>query len=204
MACVVRLSPLEAIQRRAWVTASTSIVKLEVETVHVALSSLMVVPPSLTVRPHPDWPLVTEPSVYTMRSCCLPAIYWKAWFQTLFCLLAILDSTNFPSFLAGIRHRNKCPNWFGYTALFQMVINTVLSFREFYRNKGSMALDTGTFKIQVYSKKSGEGKGGGGKKRRNKNKTTLYLKKKEREKEKRKKRKKKKKACKDNLYIYNQ
>ena len=29
MACVVRLSPLEAIQRRAWVTASTSIVKLE-------------------------------------------------------------------------------------------------------------------------------------------------------------------------------
>ena len=33
MACVVRLSPLEAIQRRAWVTASTSIVKLEVETV---------------------------------------------------------------------------------------------------------------------------------------------------------------------------
>ena len=33
MACVVWLSPLEAIQRRAWVTASTSIVKLEVETV---------------------------------------------------------------------------------------------------------------------------------------------------------------------------
>ena len=29
--CVVRLSPLETIQRRAWVTASTSIVKLEVE-----------------------------------------------------------------------------------------------------------------------------------------------------------------------------
>ena len=51
MACVVRLSPLEAIQWRAWVTASSSIVKLEVETVHVALSSLMVVPPSLTVSP---------------------------------------------------------------------------------------------------------------------------------------------------------
>ena len=33
MACVVGLSPLEAVQRRAWVTASTSIVKLEVETV---------------------------------------------------------------------------------------------------------------------------------------------------------------------------
>ena len=33
MACMVWLSPLEAIQRKAWVTASTSIVKLEVETV---------------------------------------------------------------------------------------------------------------------------------------------------------------------------
>ena len=33
MACVVGLSPLDAIQRRAWVTASTSIAKLEVETV---------------------------------------------------------------------------------------------------------------------------------------------------------------------------
>ena len=33
MACAVGLSPLDAIQRRAWMTASTSIVKLEVETV---------------------------------------------------------------------------------------------------------------------------------------------------------------------------
>ena len=31
MACVVRLSPLEAVQPRAWMTASTSFVKLEVE-----------------------------------------------------------------------------------------------------------------------------------------------------------------------------
>ena len=68
MACVVRLSPLEAIQRRAWVTASTSIVKLEVETVLAALSSWMVVAPCLTEKPHSDWSLVTEPSVYTMRS----------------------------------------------------------------------------------------------------------------------------------------
>ena len=30
MPCVVRLSPLEAVQRRTWVTASTCIVKLEV------------------------------------------------------------------------------------------------------------------------------------------------------------------------------
>ena len=68
-ACVLRLSPLEAIQRRAWVTASTSIVKLEVETVQAALSSWMVVTPCLTVKPYPDWSLVTEPSVYAMRSC---------------------------------------------------------------------------------------------------------------------------------------
>ena len=33
MACVARLSPLKAVQRRAWVTATTSIVKLEAETV---------------------------------------------------------------------------------------------------------------------------------------------------------------------------
>ena len=33
MTCVVRLLPLEAIQRRARLTASTSIVKLEAETV---------------------------------------------------------------------------------------------------------------------------------------------------------------------------
>ena len=32
MACVVRLSPLGAVQRMAWETASTFIVKLEVET----------------------------------------------------------------------------------------------------------------------------------------------------------------------------
>ena len=69
MACVVRLSLLEAIQRREWVTVSTSIVKLEVEIVQAALSSWMVVAPCLTMKPHPDWSLVTEPSVYTMRSC---------------------------------------------------------------------------------------------------------------------------------------
>ena len=50
-------------------TVSTSIVKLEVEIVQAALSSWMVVAPCLTMKPHPDWSLVTEPSVYTMRSC---------------------------------------------------------------------------------------------------------------------------------------
>ena len=33
MSCMVSLSPLGAIQQRAWVTTSTPIVKLEVETV---------------------------------------------------------------------------------------------------------------------------------------------------------------------------
>ena len=65
------LSLLEAIQWKAWVPASTSIVKLGVETVQAALSLWMVVAPCLTVKSHPDWSLVTEPSVYTMRSCSL-------------------------------------------------------------------------------------------------------------------------------------
>ena len=46
-------------------------VTLEVETSKAALSSLMVVAPYLTVKHHPDWSLVTEPSVYTMRYCGL-------------------------------------------------------------------------------------------------------------------------------------
>ena len=41
MAYVVRLSPLEAIQRRAWVTASTSIVQLEVETIVIGCTVFM-------------------------------------------------------------------------------------------------------------------------------------------------------------------
>ena len=60
MARVVPLSPLGAIQRRTWVTASTSIVQLEFEAVYAVLSSWMVVAPCLTVKPHPDWSLVTE------------------------------------------------------------------------------------------------------------------------------------------------
>ena len=61
----------------------------------------------LTVKPHPDWSFVTEPSVYTMRSCGLLLLFfeWKAWSLTLFCLLAILDCA-FPSFLAGVSYRD--------------------------------------------------------------------------------------------------
>ena len=44
------------------------IVELETETVLAAVSSWMVAAPCLTVKPHPDWALVSEPSVYTMGS----------------------------------------------------------------------------------------------------------------------------------------
>ena len=40
--------------------APTPIVKLKVETVWAALSSLMMVATRLTVKSHPDWSLVTE------------------------------------------------------------------------------------------------------------------------------------------------
>ena len=59
-------------------TASTSTVKLEVETVLAALSSWMAVIPCLTVKPHPDWSLVTEPSVYTTKSCSLLFPYMRS------------------------------------------------------------------------------------------------------------------------------
>ena len=64
--CVVCLSSLEPIQRKVWVTVSTSIVKLEVEIVQAALSSWMVVAHCLTAKPHPDWSGVSDPSVYTV------------------------------------------------------------------------------------------------------------------------------------------
>ena len=60
MACVTCRSPVEAIHQRAWVTVSTSIVKLVVETILAALSSVMVVAPCLTVKPHPYWYFATE------------------------------------------------------------------------------------------------------------------------------------------------
>ena len=62
MASVIRLPPLETIQQRAWVTAATSIVKLDADTVYAAMSSWMVAAPCLTMKPHPDWISVTEHS----------------------------------------------------------------------------------------------------------------------------------------------
>ena len=79
-------------------TDSTSIVKMGVETVEDALLSswMVVVTPCLTVKPHPEWSLVTEPSVYAV---------------TLSCLLAIPDSA-FPSFQAGIGLGTFPTPWF--------------------------------------------------------------------------------------------
>ena len=65
------LSPLTAIQWRAWATASSCIVKVEVEIVWAALSSWMVVAPGLTVKPTLTSLGETESSVYTMGSCGL-------------------------------------------------------------------------------------------------------------------------------------
>ena len=66
MASAVRLSYLEASQRTVRVTSSTSVGKLEVENVQALLFSWVVVSPCLTVKPHPDWSLVTD-----MRPCRL-------------------------------------------------------------------------------------------------------------------------------------
>ena len=86
MACVVWLSPLETIQRRAWVTASTSIVKLEVETVSAALHSWMVVAPCLTVKPH-----LTD---RCCRYCCCGALFFCFFFLSFsfsfFCMSVVV------------------------------------------------------------------------------------------------------------------
>ena len=68
MACVVRLSALEAVQRKAWMTASSSAVKLEAETVKAALFSWMVVSPCLSVKPHSDWAVSEH---WDLVVCCL-------------------------------------------------------------------------------------------------------------------------------------
>ena len=63
MACVICASRLEASHCIARVTASTSMVRLEVVTLWAPLSSCTVLPPCLTVNPQPDRSLVNEPSV---------------------------------------------------------------------------------------------------------------------------------------------
>ena len=49
------------------------------------------------MKPHPEWSLVTEPSMHSMRSCGLLCSLMRS-------LLAIL-ATVFPSFLTGVSHR---------------------------------------------------------------------------------------------------
>ena len=60
----------------------------------------MVIAPCLTVKPHPEWSLVTEPSVYIMRPCCYCFLEWEAWSLTLstFSLLAIIGMQCFLRF----------------------------------------------------------------------------------------------------------
>ena len=60
---------------------------------------------SLTVKPHLGWSLVTEPSVYTMRSCGLLFSWMRSLISDSVLPLAILRSA-FPSFLAGVSHRD--------------------------------------------------------------------------------------------------
>ena len=63
MACVICASRWEANHCIACVTASTSMVRLEVVTLWAPLSLCTVLPPCLAVNPQPDRPLVSEPSV---------------------------------------------------------------------------------------------------------------------------------------------
>ena len=68
MACVVWLPPLEAIQRKALEIRPPPLSSWRLRQ---SLSSWVVAAPCLAVKPHPVWFLVTEPSVYAMRSCSL-------------------------------------------------------------------------------------------------------------------------------------
>ena len=63
MVCVICASRLEASHCVACGTASTSMVRLEIFTLWAPLSSYTILSPCLTVNPHPDRSLVTEPSV---------------------------------------------------------------------------------------------------------------------------------------------
>ena len=69
MACVIFESRYEANHCITCVTASTSMVRLEVVTLWAPLSSCTAIPPCLTVNPQPDRSLVTEPSVRITMSC---------------------------------------------------------------------------------------------------------------------------------------
>ena len=68
MACLICASRWEASHCIACVTASASMVRLEVMTLWAPLSSCTVLSPCLAVNPQPDRSLVTGPSVYITMS----------------------------------------------------------------------------------------------------------------------------------------
>ena len=101
---------------------SSSIVKkkLDVDTLWMILSSWMAIAPCLTVKPHPNWCLVTNTSVYTTRSCGL-LFYWISFFPSIIsppCLQAILNSV-FPS------------NWYGLPAKCLLWPNQLMIFKAY-------------------------------------------------------------------------
>ena len=65
----------------------------------------MVVAPYLTVKPHPDCSMVTEPSVYTVRSCDLLFSGMRSLISASVLPAGHLDSA-FPRFLAGVYYRD--------------------------------------------------------------------------------------------------
>ena len=104
MACVVWLSPLEANQY-SWVTASTSIVKLEVETIYLyGLHSVYGWWSHLAWQLSPIltglWWLNHQCTLWDLVVCCLLS---RLGSLTPFCLLAILNGA-YPSFLARVSH----------------------------------------------------------------------------------------------------
>lgn len=68
----------------------------------------------LTVEPHHYWSLMSEPLVYTVRSCDLLVCWMRSLISESALMLAIVDSV-FQSFLAGGSHRDAFPTpWFAW------------------------------------------------------------------------------------------
>ena len=73
-----------------------------------ALSSWMAVAPCLTVKPHPDWSLVTELSVCTMSMrLCSFLFSWMRSLKSYSVLPAGPLDSAFTSFLAGVSHSHR-------------------------------------------------------------------------------------------------
>ena len=104
--CVIWLSPLGAIQRRAWATASTSIVELEVKTIIIDCTVFMDGSRALLDSETPPWPVFGDSHLCTLLDIVVCwFLEWGAWSLILFYLLAILERVS-PSFLVGVSHRD--------------------------------------------------------------------------------------------------